>query len=226
MTTPTSKHTAAIHPGENSMNTDPRPFNEQRAVATAAYWWAFPWPEWRRVAQQLHDHDITTGPRPHCYDVEALRDLHTREPSIAMAVARRAGGWSVCPRDAAEFDAVLAWWQDGHDPADLDDEDDPEGHFVGVERVTFSHGANKISIAHCQDCGIPVWTRGLEYRLDRDPEASAGWRAIWPLDDPSARDGRVSSPHPAAGRRSTAISGRPEMPCAVPDVADDAEVPQ
>lgn len=208
------------------MNLDSRPFTEQHAIGAAAYSWASPWPAWRRIARQLHDDDTTTEPRPHCYDADGLRDLHSREPSIAMEVVRRAGGWSVCPRDAAEFEAVLAWWQDGHDPADREEEDAPEGHFVGVELLTFGRGANKVSIAHCQDCGVPVWTRGLEYRLDRDPDASEGWREIWPLNDIDTRAARVSSPQSPDAGRSTAISARPETACAVLDVADDAEVQQ
>lgn len=57
-------------------------------------------------------------------------------------------------------------------------------------------------------------------------------RVVWanagisPLDECGAPDRGVPSPQPPAIGRSTAISGRPEMPCAVPDVADDAEVPQ
>lgn len=166
------------------MTTRPNPAgtatDEQWTFTAAALRWAAPRPSWVRIARQLHDDTTTAEPRPPAYDVARLRQLHRRKPALAREVVRIAGGWSVCPRDDAEFAAVLATWQTGHDPVYLDEGDDVEGHFVSVELLTLGCGADAISIAHCKDCGTPVWTRGLAHRITHEAEATCGWRAIWP----------------------------------------------
>lgn len=160
------------------------------ALIAAAHAWGAPWPDLREITRELHNDNTVTVPRPRAYDVDQLRQLHHQEPTLARAVARKAGGWSVCPRNDAEFVDVLDLWEHGHDPTDLDDD---HGHFVSVAHCTFGRASNEITVALCKDCGIPVWARGIAYRFDHDPEASCAWRAIWPPQAGTRPSGAAAS---------------------------------
>lgn len=134
--------------------------------------------DWVQMARDLQD-GRALAPRPAVYDATVLRELHGRDPEQARAVMRTVGGWSAFPHKDADFYDALDLWEHGH-PADVCDPNDPEGHFVAAAHAICGPGEPcEVAVANCKDCGLPFYTVGLEYWIDRDEDNAPGWYAIW-----------------------------------------------
>lgn len=131
---------------------------------------------WAQLAQALYGGSPLPA-QPAAFDCALLRRIHSEDADTARAVMRLAGGWLEAPHDDADFFWVLGMWERGHEP---DAGDAGEDHFVAARSGAFGLGSDEVSVARCKDCGLPVYSIGLEFRLSQDEVAESGWRRIWP----------------------------------------------
>lgn len=138
------------------------------------------WPKreqlwWAQLAHALHDGSPLPA-QPAAFGGALLRRIHSEDAEVARAAMRLAGGWLEAPHDDKDFFWVLGIWERGHE----DDDCAGDGHFVAARTAVLGVGPDEVSVARCKDCGLPVYTVGLEFRLAHDGDAESGWRRIWP----------------------------------------------
>jgi hypothetical protein len=132
---------------------------------------------WRAIARRIKRQE-PLPPRPTVYDPGVMRAIHTTDAVVARAVMRTASGWLQAPHDDADFEGALRAWETGV----CGDWGDGEQHFVAAGCAAFGRGRSRVDVARCKDCGLPVYTIGLDWRLRRGAEGNElpGWRLIWP----------------------------------------------
>lgn len=140
------------------------------------------WPDaWKATAKALATRSELPD-RPTVYDPTRLRAIHRVDAGLARTAARMGGGWQFHPRTDTEFHQLMDCWEHGHTEHDTELDTGTglggEGHFVSHLLATFGRGRNRIEVARCKDCGLPVWATGIAYRAEDDPVAE--WRLIWP----------------------------------------------
>lgn len=119
---------------------------------------------WRDIARRIARGE-PLPPRPTVYAPAVIRAIHTVDAATARAVMRSAGGWLQAPHGDDDFEATLRVWETG----ECGDGGDGGQHWVAAS-ATFGRGLDRVELAHCKDCGLPVYTI---------PTQAAGWRPIW-----------------------------------------------
>ena len=164
------------------MTIDQRLPADQLHARLAAAGFALTWPparhdEWQAIARRIARNE-PLPPRPTVYDPEVMRAIHAVDTVAAQAAMRSAAGWLHAPHGDRDFGDTLRIWETG----ECGDPGSSERHFVAAGCAASGRGQDRVDVARCKDCGFPVYTVGLDWRLRHGPEQDQvmGWRPIWP----------------------------------------------
>ena len=145
--------------------------NERLAAAGLSVTWQPSARGWRRIALSIRRQEPLPS-RPTVYDPAVLRAIHAVDAAAARATMRAAVGWLVAPHGDDDFEATLVAWETGA----CGDRGDGKQHWVAARRAASGRGRGRVDVAHCKDCGLPVYA----ICLDPETDETSGWRPIWP----------------------------------------------
>lgn len=145
--------------------------NERLAAAGFSVTWPPSGRGWDRIALSIRQQE-PLPPRPTVYDPAVLRAIHAVDAAAARAAMREAAGWMAAPHGDDDFQATLLAWETGV----CGDLEDGSQHWVAARCAASGRGRGRVDVAHCKDCGLPVYATCIDPQTDE----TSSWRPIWP----------------------------------------------